>query len=222
MTYSFSTVSATFELEAQLGYHRVAGVDEAGYGAWSGPVAVCAVMLNADVFPQELASIVYDSKKIKPALRTYIHDCFVNNPEYGAFSVEMVWPEEIQKTNVLHATLQGMHRALLGLTPEPCHVLVDGPRRITSLPHKIVQYPIVKGDEKSYSIAMASIIAKVQRDALMHILHQEYPNYGWNTNKGYGTKAHTEALRIYGWSPYHRTGYHIKSLQFNSNTLTSK
>ena len=204
---------AHFQWEEKLGYRAVAGVDEAGYGAWAGPVAVCAVQLNAEAFPDFLRQHVYDSKKIKPLLRQELRDCFVNNPSYGSFAVEMVWPKEIQESNVLHATFQGMQRALLRLHPCPQHVLVDGPRMIKDLPHTMQQYPIVKGDEQSYSIAMASIIAKVERDHLLNQLHQEYPQYGWNTNKGYGTKAHTQAIKEYDFSPYHRSQYHIKALE---------
>lgn len=204
---------AHFQWEEKLGYHGIAGIDEAGYGCWAGPVAVCAVRLNAEVFPDFLRQHVYDSKKIKPLLRQELHDYFISNPAYGNFAVEMVWPEEIAASNVLHATFQGMQRALLRLEPHPQHVLVDGPRMIKGLPNVMQQHPIIKGDEQSYSIAMASIIAKVQRDHLMNHLHQEYPHYGWNTNKGYGTQAHMHALKQHGFCPYHRTKYRIKALE---------
>ena len=204
--------SATFQFEAALGYDRVAGVDEAGYGAWAGPVAVCAAMVNAEAFPEELARIVYDSKQLKAETRTFIHDTFRANPNYGTCSVEMVWPEEIQRHNVLYATLYGMERTLMNLTPKPCHVLIDGPRLIPYLTGDITQHPIIRGDQHSYSIAIASIIAKVQRDILMNKLHEQYPCYGWNTNKGYGTQKHTEALKNFGFCPYHRKEYKIKAL----------
>ncbi|ETZ06977.1 ribonuclease HII [Holospora obtusa F1] len=209
--------SATFHFEAQLGYQGVAGIDEAGYGAWAGPVAVCAVMLNVRSFPEELQKIVYDSKHLKIKMRTLIHDIFVSNPEYGVSYVEMVWPEEIHQLNVLNATLCGMERALLKFVPQPSHALIDGPRRIPFLSKDITQHPIIKGDQKSYSIAMASIIAKVQRDLLMKEMHQQYPLYGWDTNKGYGTKKHEEALKMFGCCPYHRKGYKIKGLQTRLN-----
>ncbi|ETZ05522.1 ribonuclease HII [Holospora undulata] len=208
----FINKTATFHFEEQLGYYGVAGLDEAGYGAWAGPVAVCAVIINAQLFPKELAEIVYDSKHLKADLRTFIHDAFTANPDYGVFSVEMVWPKEIEERNVLQATLCGMERALLKLTPRPSYALIDGPRPIPFLAKEIVQHTIIKGDQKSYSIAMASIIAKVKRDTLMNALHQHYPCYGWDTNKGYGTRKHEAALKAVGPCEYHRKGYKIKGL----------
>ncbi|WP_207760832.1 ribonuclease HII [Holospora curviuscula] len=210
---AFIKKSATFHFEAELEYNQVAGVDEAGYGAWAGPVAVCAVMLNVESFPEELKKVVYDSKYLNAKTRTYIHDTFIANPRYGTFSIEMVWPEEIHYHNVLRATLYGMERALMNLKPRPYHVLIDGPRSIPFLTKEITQHPLIKGDQKSYSIAMASIIAKVKRDTLMDTLHTHHQYYGWNTNKGYGTLKHTEALKVFGSCLHHRKGYKIKALK---------
>lgn len=173
-----------------------AGCDEAGRGCLSGPVVAAAVILPPD-FSHPL---INDSKQLtehlREELRTVIEQVSIS------WAVASVSPQEIDDINILNASILAMHRALDLLTVHPESIIVDGNRfkQYSNLPHKT----IVKGDGKFANIAAASILAKTERDRLMRQLHEEYPQYGWNSNKGYPTKAHRQAIRAYGTTPYHR------------------
>lgn len=173
-----------------------AGCDEAGRGCLCGPVACAAVILPPDFECEELNDSKKLSEKKREKLRYIIEDNAL------AWAVEMVSPEEIDKINILNASIEGMHRALAQLKITPGHILVDGNRfkPFHTIPHTTV----VKGDGKYMSIAAASILAKTHRDELMQKLAAEYPGYGWEINKGYPTKAHREAIKKLGLTPYHR------------------
>lgn len=176
-----------------------AGCDEAGRGCLCGPVACAAVILPPDFECAEINDSKQLSKKMREKLRPIIEENAI------AWAVVMVEPEEIDRINILNASIQGMHRALDRLTVRPQHVLVDGNRfkPYQDIPHTTV----VKGDSKYLSIAAASILAKTHRDELMLRLAQEYPGYGWEENKGYPTKKHREAIKELGVTPCHRMSF---------------
>ncbi len=194
---------------ATHGVQHIAGVDEVGYGAWAGPVVVASVVLAREKIPIHLLSSLQDSKKLSPHRRQFFYDVFLNNPEYASWTIAHGTVEDIFQTHVLHATLSAMEKAVSALPFSSVGILLDG-RNTFCTPHPIL--PIIRGDTQSPSIAVASIIAKVTRDALMDQLHQEYPHFAWNKNKGYGTAAHSSALKIHGFTPHHRQKYRISCL----------
>lgn len=173
-----------------------AGCDEAGRGCLCGPVACSAVILPPDFECEYLNDSKQLSEKTRNRLRPIIEEKAL------AWSVVMVSADEIDAINILNASILGMHRALSELKMTPQHILVDGNRfkPYKDIPHTTV----VKGDATYMSIAAASILAKTHRDELMEKLAREYPGYGWEVNKGYPTKAHREAIRELGETPYHR------------------
>ena len=180
---------------AERGNVLVAGVDEAGRGPLAGPVAVAAVIL-----PQELyLSRLNDSKKLSAKVR---EDLFVEiTDQVIAYHVTLVDAAEIDRINILQATLRGMYEAVAALTPVPEEVLIDSlEMTLLSIPSQA----IIKGDAKSASIAAASILAKVTRDRLMEQYDVEYPGYGFARHKGYGTAEHIAAIRKRGVCPIHR------------------
>jgi ribonuclease HII len=176
----------------------VAGVDEAGRGPLAGPVAVAAVILPPDHGIEGLD----DSKKLTPSRRErlvpLIEACAV------AFAVEFVEVEEIDRVNILQATLNGMQRAVAGLDPQPDAVLVDG-IHAPNLPCKVSA--VKGGDRLVASISAASVLAKVRRDRLMQALHEKYPDYGFDRHKGYPTPLHLDRLRVHGPCPIHRRSF---------------
>ncbi|KQM65492.1 ribonuclease HII [Sphingomonas sp. Leaf17] len=175
----------------------VAGVDEAGRGPLAGPVVAAAVILPASGFPDGLN----DSKQVKPADRERLFGLLMQCAVVGVGIVE---PEEIDRLNILQATMKAMTLAVDALGTAPGHVLVDGNR----LPRW--HWPataIVKGDAKSLSIAAASIVAKHTRDQLMLAAALDYPHYDWASNKGYGSPRHLAALRDHGPTPLHRRSF---------------
>lgn len=179
-----------------------AGCDEVGRGCLSGPVVAAAVILD-DSFKQ---SLVNDSKKLtfktRMELDSYIKDHVQN------YAIAELPPIFIDEHNILNASIHAMHRALDQLTIRPELILVDGNKfhPYNYIPHQC----IIKGDSKVLSIAAASILAKNYRDRLMIELHEEYPEYGWNTNFGYATKKHQEALIKHGPTKYHRQSFRLK------------
>lgn len=186
------------EAALATGARRVAGVDEVGRGPLAGPVTACAVVLDPAAIPPGLN----DSKKLtakrREALTAQILAC-------AEVSVAHASVAEIDEINILRASHLAMERALAGLSAPPCHVLVDGnmlPRGL-DLPARA----IVGGDALSLSIAAASIVAKSVRDALMRDLAQHFPGYGWETNAGYGSKSHMQALLDLGVTPHHRRSF---------------
>ncbi len=183
----------------------VAGCDEAGCGPWAGPVVAGTVILRRSHISSDLLHLLNDSKKLTEKKREIAFDalfacqgqsCWIGT---GSASVE-----EIDRLNIRKAAHLAMQRAIDSLIVPPAFVLVDG----TGLP--AWNYPsqcVIKGDQKSYSIAAASIIAKVTRDRYMKGLAETYPSYGWGQNAGYGTKAHQEAIAQNGITPHHRRSF---------------
>jgi ribonuclease HII len=194
-------VARLFARRQQLldaGARWVAGVDEVGVGPLAGPVVAAAVVLPERV---DLPGLD-DSKKLTPAARERlaagIHEQAV------AVRVAEVSRDEIDRTNILRASLEAMRRAVTGLDVQPDHVLVDA-RTIPGV--DAPQTPIVHGDAEDGSIAAASIVAKVHRDAIMQQLHERYPGYGFGRHMGYPTRQHLEALRRLGPTPVHRRSF---------------
>jgi ribonuclease HII len=190
----------TYEYEdaiKEAGYDLIAGVDEVGRGALASSVFAAAVIVPDKYMPNLLGK-VNDSKKMSPRAREKMFDvikrtCFVGCAEISN--------EYIDKVNILEATKLAMWFALESLDYD--FVLVDGTVHLDYV-DKRKQQQVIKGDSLSISIACASIVAKVTRDRLMLELHEEYPMYGWDRNKGYGTKEHIDAIRKYGPTKYHR------------------
>ena len=188
------------------GLSRLAGVDEAGRGPLAGPVVAAAAILPEEWLkaglPEPLSRL-NDSKKLTGKVREELFDCIVAHPEIE-FGVSIVDAGVIDEINILQATHRAMNDALSQLDPSPQHVLVDGnPVQTLALP----QTAIVKGDSKSFSIAAASILAKVSRDRLMCAYHEQWPDYGFAGHKGYGTAAHLAAIETHGPCPIHRLSF---------------
>lgn len=178
-----------------------AGCDEAGRGCLAGSVYAAAVILP-EGYQNELLN---DSKQLTEKTRYQLRE--IIERDAVAWAVGIVTPEEIDKINILNASILAMHRALDQLKVRPEAVIVDGNRfkKYKDLPHTT----IVKGDGKYLAIAAASILAKTYRDDYMNKLAEEYPQYDWLSNKGYPTKKHREAIRQYGTTPYHRMSYNL-------------
>lgn len=178
-----------------------AGCDEAGRGCLAGAVYAAAVILPHD-FRNELLN---DSKQLIEKQRYALRE--VVEREALAWAVGVVTPEEIDRINILNASFLAMHRAVDQLKLRPEHLLIDGNRfkKYQDVPHTTV----VKGDGKYMAIAAASVLAKTYRDDYMNRLAEEYPQYDWDSNKGYPTKKHREAIRLYGTTPYHRMSYNL-------------
>ena len=187
-----------WEIEDSLGLHPICGVDEAGRGPLAGPVCAAAVILPEHLQIPGLT----DSKKLTDKKRRELFP--IIQEQAIAYGIGLASESEIDEINILQATFLAMRRALEQLTVRPEIALIDGNRETDfGLPVKTV----VKGDSLSANIAAASILAKVTRDNLMLELAQQYPEYGFDIHKGYGTKAHYEALRTYGPCPIHRRSF---------------
>lgn len=178
-----------------------AGCDEAGRGCLAGSVYAAAVILPKDYQNEELNDSKQLSAKRRYALREVIQRDAV------AWALGIVTPEEIDKINILNASILAMHRALDGLKVRPEFVIVDGNKfkPYSDLRHQT----IVKGDAKFLSIAAASILAKTYRDDYMMELHKQYPYYGWDHNAGYPTKEHRQGIKEHGTTPFHRMSYNL-------------
>ncbi len=184
------------------GYCFIAGLDEAGRGCLAGPVVAAAVILRLDDDTAQHLTGVTDSKQLSPQTREQLYDVIYHH----ALSVGVgIGPVEIiDERNILQATKYAMRCALDQLSPPPQALLLDA----LTLPHlALPQRAIIHGDALCLSIAAASIIAKVTRDRLMRLLHEQYPAYGFDQHKGYGTPAHMTALREHGPSPIHRATF---------------
>lgn len=186
---------------ASKGYKYIAGVDEAGRGPLAGPVVSAAVILPRSFSCNGLT----DSKQLTPLKREKFYSIIMEHSV--AAGTAIATNEEIDKINILQASLLSMKRAVTNLSINnsqilPDYLLIDGTFPIKNI--DIAQEPIVHGDARSVSIAAASIIAKVTRDRIMQSIHLQYPCYGFDRHKGYPTKVHKEALAIYGPSPVHR------------------
>lgn len=186
------------------GIKFIAGVDEAGRGPLAGPVVASAVIFDLGI----VIDGVNDSKKLTEKKREEL--LYIIQEKALAIGIGIVSHEVIDRINILQASFLAMNKALDQLKLVPEQLLVDG----NFFRHE--KYPvenIVKGDSLSHSIAAASIVAKVTRDALMKELHEQYPQYGFAKHKGYGTKAHIEAIRKHGYSPIHRRSFHVDILE---------
>ncbi len=189
-----------FEDEQRVkGYKLIAGVDEAGRGSLVGPVVVAAAVLPSDLYLERLD----DSKKLSAKIRDALYERIT--AVAVSWSVVAVPVEEVDKLNVYQATLAGMKRAVAGLDVQPDFVLTDAMH--VDFGEKIPSLPIVHGDALSASIAAASIIAKVTRDRLADQWALTYPEYGFEHNRGYGTKAHLDAIYKHGATPIHRRSF---------------
>ena len=190
-----------FSLEAALiaqGLTRIAGVDEVGRGPLAGPVTAAAVVLD----PVRLPEGLNDSKVLTARRREALLEAIMTSAEVSIAHASVA---EIDEINILRASHLAMERAIAGLARPPDHVLIDGnliPRGL-ALPATA----IVKGDARSLSIAAASIVAKITRDAIMWDLAQQFPGYGWETNAGYPSKSHRLALQDLGVTPHHRRSF---------------
>lgn len=187
-----------FSLEIATGAQLIAGIDEAGRGPLCGPVVAAAV-----IFPRhdiEIPVIIRDSKQMTPAQRACAYDWITNNT---IWAVAECSPTEIDELNILWASMTAMKRAIDKLPTAPDHCLIDGNR----LPPDLIGTAVVRGDTKSLSIAAASIIAKQTRDKIMHLLAQQYPQYGWDKNAGYPTKSHLQAIDQYGINEHYRKSF---------------
>lgn len=188
-----------FEKEEQSkGRFLIAGVDEVGRGPLAGPVCVAAVIMPFD----DLIEGIDDSKKLSEKKRNILFEQI--KEKAIAYKIEMVDEQTIDKINILEATKLAMKKAIEGLDLKPDVVLIDA---ISKLDVKVEIRGIIKGDALSYSIGCASILAKVTRDNLMVELAKEYPEYGFEKHKGYGTKMHIDALKEYGPCVYHRLSF---------------
>lgn len=193
-----------FEKEAAAkGYKAVCGVDEAGRGPLAGPVCAAAVILPENTIIEG----VNDSKKLSEKKREALFD--VIKEQALSYSIAFASVEEIEEMNILNATMLAMKRAVEGLDVKADYAMIDGNR----LPNLDIDSEfIIKGDAKSMSIACASILAKVSRDRLLYKYAEEFPEYSFDKHKGYGTKAHVEALKKYGPCKYHRLSFLTKIL----------
>jgi ribonuclease HII len=189
-------IRPTFDIEQQF-EGVVAGIDEAGRGPWAGPVVAAAVILNPHCTPSGLR----DSKTLSETRRKELAAALWKAARIG---VGVASVEEIDRINILQATLLAMSRAAANLPVAPDACIVDGVMK-PRLP--CPAYTVVKGDAKSLSIAAASIVAKETRDRMMRELSREFPQYAWERNKGYGVEAHREALSRFGVTPHHRRSF---------------
>lgn len=183
---------------------HICGVDEAGRGPLAGPVYAAAVILD----PARPIEGLNDSKKLSEKKREQLYDLIIENAV--AYSIASADVREIEQYNILNATYLAMTRAVEGLSVKPEMALIDGNRLPPQLP--VAGRTVVKGDALSESIAAASILAKVSRDRVLLEMDATYPQYGFAAHKGYGTAAHTEALREYGPCPEHRMSFLKKIL----------
>lgn len=187
-----------------------AGCDEAGRGPLAGPVYAAAVILPRDFHHPLLNDSKQMTEKDRDTLRPVIER------EAVAWAVEAVSPAEIDALNILWASVTGMQRAVLRLDPAPEFLLVDGNRFRPFGRYGMKDYrTVVHGDATFASIAAASVLAKTYRDECMRRLAAEYPGYGWERNMGYPTTEHVDAIRKLGYTPWHRTTFHVKELEDN-------
>ena len=188
-------------------YHNLteAGCDEAGRGCLAGPVVAAAVILPKNY----KHPVLNDSKKLSAKQRETLKEEIINSAI--AWKVAFVDNNEIDKINILRASIKAMHIAIEGLEKEPEFLIIDGNR---FYPYKNIKHEtIIKGDGKYFSIAAASVLAKTFRDEFMRKIHSEFPQYGWDNNKGYPTSSHRAAILKYGITPYHRRSFNLFDTQ---------
>ena len=183
----------------QKGFKKICGIDEAGRGPLAGPVVVAGVIMKEDSFIEG----VNDSKKVSEKKREILYDKII--AEAIAYSVAIIGQDIIDEINILNATKMGVTKVIEELSTKPELIIMDALEHIDT---KGIPYEsIIKGDAKCYSIAAASIIAKVTRDRIMRQWDEVYPQYGFSKHKGYGTKMHIEAIKQYGLTPIHRRSF---------------
>ncbi len=185
-----------FNFDKELGVEFLAGVDEVGRGPLAGPVVTACCIMPLD----EMVDKINDSKKLSEKRREQLYEKIT---EISKWSVSIISPEIIDKINILEATKMAMRECVITMPKEPGLVLIDAVKLDLPVPTKA----IIKGDATSYNIASASIIAKVTRDRLMLEYDKQYPQYGFASHKGYGTKAHIDAIKKYGPCPIHRRSF---------------
>lgn len=198
------------EIETKLyeeGIQTICGIDEAGRGPLAGPVVVAAVIMPKD----SMIEGVNDSKKVSEKKREALYEQITK--EAISYAVGIIDQKEIDEINILNATKKGLTEAIRQLEVKPERILVDALTNIDTC--NIPYTSIIKGDAKSYSIAAASIIAKVTRDRIMREWDEIYPQYGFEKHKGYGTKMHMDAIRKYGLCPLHRLSF-VKNIMAHS------
>ena len=203
----------TLKFEKELwkkGYKYVCGIDEVGRGPWAGPVVAAAVIFPADLDPKRIILLkdypsltIRDSKQLSPAQRELLDPIIKQN--CLAYSICETSVKIINREGIVKASQRAYRKCLKKLNIPADFILMDA-FYIKNIP-KELQKPIIKGDQKSVSIAAASIIAKVYRDNLMVELHKEFPRYHFDKHKGYGTKLHSEAIKIHGLTPHHRVEF---------------
>jgi ribonuclease HII len=185
------------------GINYIAGIDEAGCGPLAGPVVAAAVILPQNFYDKE----VKDSKKLTPKKRVFLYDLLIKNAI--SYAIGVVQSSEIDKFNIRKATFKAMRKAIGSLKLKPEYLLFDG----YELPEKLFQQEaFTNGDNLSFTIAAASIIAKVNRDQLMLAFHEEFPQYGFDRHKGYGTAYHIKMIQKHGVCPIHRRSFLRKIL----------
>ena len=179
------------------GYKYICGIDEAGRGPLAGPVSVACVIMPLD----DMIDGINDSKKLSEKKREYLYETILDKAI--SYSIVLVDNREIDRINILEATKQAMREAVSKLNVSPDLVLIDAVKLNCGYPER----SIIKGDATSYNIASASILAKVTRDRLMREYDEKYPEYQFEKNKGYGTRAHIDALKTYGPTKIHRKSF---------------
>ena len=197
-------VDALLQHEARLwhaGFHLVAGIDEAGRGPLAGPVVAAAVIFPIGTFIEGID----DSKRLSPRRREYLFDLI--QEKALCLGIGKCSPEEIDDINILQASLKAMRRAVEKLSEAPDHLLIDGRWELPG--YEGSQEALVKGDSRCFSVAAASIIAKVTRDRIMREYHATFPQYGFDRHKGYPSKAHREAIKKYGYCDIHRRSFKV-------------
>ncbi|MFP4236442.1 MAG: ribonuclease HII [Desulfonatronovibrio sp.] len=186
----------------------IAGIDESGRGCLAGPVVASAVILG-----QTCIHGLTDSKKLSPAKRSLLAADIKSSAL--AWSIGISWPREIDRVNILQATLRAMAKAVIRLKTHPCHLLIDGNQKI---PLNISQQTIIGGDGSEPCISAASILAKTFRDRLMISLANKYPGYDFARHKGYGTRDHLKSIKALGPSPIHRMTFRgVKPVKIEKN-----
>lgn len=189
-----------FELE-NMHAGPVFGLDEVGRGPLAGPVVAACVYIPKEVYALPFIGELKDSKKIAKGKLEAIYGLITQHCEWRVAEIS---PQEVDVINVLQASLKAMTLSLVAMETEPMFALVDG-NKLPDLP--CPAQTVVKGDNKSYSIAAASIVAKVTRDRIMSARHEEFPHYGWNSNAGYPSQAHRDGIDAYGITVHHRKSY---------------
>ena len=194
----------TFRHENALGRKEgavICGVDEAGRGPLAGPVVACAAILPLSNISTRLLGALDDSKRLTAEVREAVAEKLRVKAIYALGQASV---EEIDRFNILRATFMAMRRAFEALPLQPTQAIIDGNMK-PGMP--CAETTLVEGDHLSYSIAAASILAKVARDKMMRELHLEHPRYGWEHNAGYGTAEHRAAIEAYGLTPHHRVSF---------------